>query len=184
MKRLTVFCGSSVGIRPVYAEAARRFGASLAARDIELVYGGGQRGLMGVLANACLEAGGRVHGIIPDFMMTREWGHTGIQRLDRVADMSVRKRQMQISDAFVALPGGIGTLEELTEVLSWTLLDLQRQPIGLLSIEGFYDPLLGVVQHMIDAGFAAPAARSLLIVEEDVERMLDRLAQWRGVDES
>jgi len=192
MKRVCVFCGSSIGSRPVYREAAQALGAALARRNLGLVYGGGKVGLMGVVADAALAAGGEVIGVIPDFLEAKEVGHRGLTELRVVGSMHERKAMMAaLSDGFIALPGGYGTLEEFGEILTWAQLDLHHKPIGLLDVAGYYDPLLRLFDHAVAEGFLSPALRALVLEESDPARLLDALAahepravaKWAGRDE-
>jgi uncharacterized protein (TIGR00730 family) len=177
MKRVTVFCGSSAGERPGYADAARATGAALAARGLGLVYGGGNVGLMGILADSVLAAGGQVIGVIPRVLEEREVAHRGLTELHVVGSMHERKALMaDLCDAFIALPGGLGTLEELFEVLTWTVLGLHQKPCGLLDVDGYYASLLGFLDHATTERFVRPEHRAL--VHQDVEpgALLDKLA--------
>jgi len=177
MRRVCVFCGSSPGRDPAHAEAARALGTLAARRGLGLVYGGGQIGLMGVLADAALAGGGEVVGVIPEKLKELELGHTGLTRLEVVPTMHVRKaRMVELSDAFVALPGGYGTLDELFEVLSWAQLQYHTKPVGLLDAAGFFEPLLSLLDHQVAAGFLSPRHRALLLVERSPAALLDRLA--------
>lgn len=179
MKRVCVFCGSRNGTRDQYVAAARRTGEALARRGIGLVYGGGGIGLMGVLADAAVSAGGDVIGVIPEALMAREVAHRGLTDLRVVASMHERKALMaELADAFVALPGGFGTLEEFCEALTWAQLGIHRKPCGLLNVEGFFDPLLSLFDHAVRERFVSPDHRSLVVVEEDPERLLDALSRW------
>ena len=176
MFSLCVYCGSRSGADPRFAEAARALGTALGRGGHRLVYGGGRTGLMGEVADATLAAGGQVLGIIPRRLVARELGHRGIQELRVVDTMHERKLQMaQASDAFVALPGGLGTLEELFEVWTWQQLGYHDRPIGLLDTAGFYRPLLAHVAHMRDAGFVSAPHVDRLRVETDAERLLQVL---------
>lgn len=151
---ICVFCGSSHGLNPVYGSAAKELGYLLAQNDHTLVYGGGNVGLMGVVADAVLEKGGKAIGVIPKFLMDREVGHTSLTSLEIVTSMHERKKRMaDLSDAFVAIPGGWGTLEELAEILTWKQLSLLNQPVGVLNVNGFFDPLLEQMQRMVIEGF-------------------------------
>jgi len=180
MKRLCVFCGSSTGARPEYAAAARELGAAIAARGLELVYGGGSVGLMGILADAVLERGGRVTGVIPRALATRELLHTGLSDLHVVATMHERKALMaELAGAFVALPGGLGTFEELCEVLTWAQLGIHAKPCALLNACGYYDPLLALLDRAVEEGFVRAQHRALLIAGPDVGRLLARLESFR-----
>jgi uncharacterized protein (TIGR00730 family) len=171
-----VFCGSSMGDRPVYVDAARRLGAEIARRGLTLVYGAGDVGLMGVLADAALEAGGKVVGMIPRSLMERELGHEGLTELHVVNTMHERKAMMaDRADAFVALPGGYGTLDELFEVLTWAQLGIHSKPIGLLNVGGFFGPLLAWIAHASSEGFIRPQHVELLHVASEVDALLDLL---------
>jgi uncharacterized protein (TIGR00730 family) len=177
MRRVCVFCGSSSGSSPDYSVAARHCGAILAARKLTLVYGGGNIGLMGVLADATLAAGGEVIGVIPRKLIEREVAHDGLTTLIPVDSMHERKHKMaELADAFLALPGGVGTLEEFFEVLSWLQLGLHTKPVGLLNVLNFYDPMLTFLEHMRDERFLKAEYYESLLVGEDVEPLLDRLA--------
>jgi uncharacterized protein (TIGR00730 family) len=180
MRRLCVFCGSSPGDRPVYADAARRLGECLAARGLGLIYGGGHIGLMGVLADAVLRAGGEAIGVIPQSLVDRELAHGGLTNLRVVSTMHERKALMaDLADGFVALPGGYGTGDELFEILTWAQLGLHSKPIGLLNVAGFFDPLLAWLDHTVHEGFVKAAHRHLLREASEPEQLLDRLAQSR-----
>ena len=176
-----VFCGSSPGVDGRFLDAARDFGARLARRGVGLVYGGARRGLMGALADAALEDGGRVTGVIPRGLWEREVGHTGLSELLVVDSMHERKALMaERSSAFVALPGGVGTLEELFESWTWALLGIHEKPVALLDVDGFFAPLLALVDHMVEQGFLRPAHRQMLVVDDDPERLLERLAAYEA----
>jgi uncharacterized protein (TIGR00730 family) len=178
IKRICVFAGSSAGVRPAYAAAARALGAALVARDLALVYGGGRVGLMGVLADAVLEGGGEVTGVIPKLLATREVAHAALTDLRIVASMHARKALMaDLADGFVALPGGWGTLEELFEILTWGQLGLHDKPFGLLNVEGFFDGLLDFVDHGIAEGFVKPVNRSMIRVSADPHDLIDQLGR-------
>ena len=180
LQRLCVYCGSHAGSRPAYLEAARATGTALARRGVELVYGGGRIGLMGAVADAALAAGGNVIGVIPKALVTREIAHLDLKDLRVVATMHERKALMaELADAFVALPGGFGTLEEFCEVLTWAQLGLHRKPCGLLNTDGFYDSLLAFLDHAAAEQFIRAQHRRMLVVENDPERLLDLLANAR-----
>ena len=180
MKSVCVFCGSSPGVDPRYAEAARELGQYLAERDIQLVYGGGRVGLMGILADAVLTGGGRALGVIPRSLWDREIGHTGLTDLRVVETMHERKALMAAhADAFIALPGGIGTLEEFFEVWTWGLLGLHEKPYGLYDVAGYYRPLAGVIDHMIDQGFLQERFREMVVVADSLEPLFSGLAAFR-----
>jgi len=176
MFSVCVYCGSRAGIDPRFLESARHLGRLLGERGFRLVYGGGHAGLMGAVADAALEAGAQVLGIIPRRLVARELGHRGIQELRVVDTMHDRKLQMaQAADAFVALPGGLGTLEELFEVWTWQQLGYHARPIGLLDTAGFYAPLRALVEHTRDAGFVSAEQVAGLRIESEPEALLDRL---------
>jgi uncharacterized protein (TIGR00730 family) len=165
-----------MGAHPRYREAAEGLGAALARRRLELVYGAGNVGTMGAIADAVLLHGGQVVGVIPQVLVDLEVAHTGLGDLRVVDTMHERKAMMaQLADAFIALPGGMGTLEELSEILTWAQLDLHRKPIGMLDVAGYYDHLLRFLDHTVAEGFLRPAHRDLLIVDTDAERLLGRL---------
>ena len=182
MRSICVFCGANAGRRPAYAAAARAVGALLASRGIELVYGGGRVGLMGVLADAALGGGGRVTGVIPRSLLEKEVGHAGLSELLVVDSMHERKARMaERADAFVALPGGYGTFEELCEVVTWSQLGLHPKACGLLDVEGYYEPLLALFDRAVEEGFVRREHREIVIVERDPEALLDRLARHRPI---
>ncbi len=179
MKRVCVFCGSSAGTLPAYADLARETGRALARRGLGLVYGGGSVGLMGAVADATLAAGGEVVGVIPRALQLRELAHARLTTLHVVASMHERKAKMaELAHAFVALPGGMGTLEELAEILTWAQLGLHARPCGLLDVAGYYRPLIAFFDQAVAAGFVRPEHRALVIVEEDPDALLDRFAAW------
>jgi uncharacterized protein (TIGR00730 family) len=174
--RICVFLGSSIGRSPIYADVASRFGALLAARGIGLVYGGGTVGLMGIIADAAAEAGGEVIGVIPEALRAREHDHRGLSDLHVVTTMHERKAKMaELSDSFVALPGGIGTFEELFEVWTWAQLGYHDKPCGLLNVNGFYDRMADFIDHVVAEGFLQPVHQGMLIVEQEPDAMLDKL---------
>jgi uncharacterized protein (TIGR00730 family) len=173
---LCVYCGSRAGARPAYTAVAQQLGASVGRRGWGLVYGGGRVGLMGTVADAALSAGAHVAGVIPESLMRWEVGHTGLSELKVVQTMHERKQAMaERADAFVALPGGIGTFEELFEVWTWRHLGYLQQPIGLLDIDGYYEPLLAFLRHTASEGFVNEAQMSMLIARTEVESLLDAL---------
>jgi uncharacterized protein (TIGR00730 family) len=176
MRRLCVFCGSSAGNQAAYAEAARSMGALMARRGIGLVYGGGNVGLMGVIADAVMAHGGEVIGVIPQSLADREIAHAAISELRVVDSMHTRKAMMaELSDGFVAMPGGVGTFEEFFEVVTWTQLGLHRKPCGLLNVSGFYTPLAAFIDQAVSEGFIKPIHRAAIVVDSDPERLLDTL---------
>jgi uncharacterized protein (TIGR00730 family) len=179
MKRVCVFCGSSDGARPVYLETARRMGAAIAEKRLGLIYGGGRIGLMGAVADAALAAGAEVIGVIPEALAIKEVAHSGLTDLRVVQTMHQRKAMMaDLSDAFIAMPGGYGTFEEFCEVLTWSQLSIHTKPCGLLNVEGYYDPFLALLDHATYEGFVRPQHRSLVLDECDPECLLERLAAW------
>jgi uncharacterized protein (TIGR00730 family) len=181
VKRICVFAGSSSGANEEYRMAAVELGGALAARGIELVYGGGCVGLMGVLADAALAGGGRVIGVIPHTLMAREVGHRGLTDLHVVDSMHERKAMMaELSDGFIALPGGFGTLEEMFEILTWAQLGLHTHPCGVLNVEGYFDSLLAFLDHSVSEAFVREAHRSMLLVDDSPHRLLDRFAAYRA----
>jgi uncharacterized protein (TIGR00730 family) len=181
MKSLCVFCGSSTGASAVYAEAARHLASALVERNLTLLFGGGHIGLMGVLADAVLARGGRAIGVIPRALVDRELAHRGCE-LRIVQSMHERKAVMaEISDAFVALPGGFGTLDELFEILTWAQLGIHAKPIGLLNVAGYFDLLLSWVDKAEGEHFVSPTDRTLLISDADPLRLIDRLAATRNI---
>lgn len=176
---LTVFTGSASGADLDYTEEVRRLGTALAGAEISVVYGGGKVGLMGQIADAALEAGGEVHGIIPEVLIGREVGHHGLTSLEIVEDMHTRKSRMaELGDGFIALPGGMGTLEEFFEVWTWQYLGLHNKPVGLYNVKGFWDPLLAMVDHMVDEGFMSAWRREALVISADPQDLISQLRAW------
>jgi uncharacterized protein (TIGR00730 family) len=176
---LCVFCGSNSGDDTAYANAARDFGALMAASNITLVYGGGHVGLMGIVADAVLASGGKAIGVIPRMLWDREVGHRSLTELHVVETMHERKAMMaSLSDAFVALPGGLGTLEEIFEVWTWAQLGIHRKPLGFLDVAGFYAPLLSFLDRAVDAGFVRATHRAMAIVDVDPASLLRRLSEY------
>jgi hypothetical protein len=185
VKRVLVFCGSSPGGRPEYAQCAAALGRLLASRDLEVVYGGARVGLMGALADAALDAGGNVIGVIPGRLVEAEIAHAGLTKLHVVDTMHERKALMaELSDAVIALPGGTGTLDELFELFTWSQLGLHRKPIGLLDVCEYWQPLLGFLEHAVNERFLRAEHLATLLVERDTGQLLDRLAshQPRALD--
>lgn len=181
LHRLCVYCGSSAGARPVYADAAEAFGRALAARGIGVVFGGGSVGMMGIVADAVLAAGGEAIGVIPHGLAAREVGHLGLTELHVVDTMHERKALMaDLSDGFVALPGGLGTLEELMEVWTWAQLGIHRRPVGLLDVDGYFGGLLAFVDHAVREGFVRESHRALLLVGETPGGLLDMLEAYEA----
>ena len=180
VRRLCVFCGSSAGRDPAYRQLAEALGRTLAERGIGLVYGGGRVGLMGALADAAMAAGGEVIGVIPQALLDREIGHPGLTELRVVDSMHERKALMaELAGGFVALPGGIGTLEELFEVWTWAQLGLHAKPCGVLDADGFYAPLLGFLDHLVEAGFVWPAHRAMLVSAATPDTLLSAFEAYQ-----
>jgi len=193
LRSLCVFCGSSRGSHPAYLEAAVATGRTLAERGITLVFGGGRVGLMGAVADAAMAAGGVVHGVIPEFLARKEIAHAGLTRLDEVGSMHERKARMaELSDGFIALPGGAGTLEEIAEVWTWTQLGLHQKPIGFLNIAGYFDHLFAFVDHAVAEAFIKPVHASLLLRSPRVGLLIDQMTafaptaeqKWIGLDQT
>ncbi len=183
IKQLCVFCGSSEGTDPVYKSAAQAMGRMLVRRGVGLVYGGGSVGLMGVLADTVLAGGGEVTGVIPTALATKEVQHTGLTHTHVVDNMHRRKALMnELSDGFVAMPGGYGTLEELFEVVTWAQLGLHRKPIGLLNVVGYFDGLLGCIDSAVGEGFIKPEHRKLMVSGSEPDALLDALARHQPPD--
>jgi len=183
MKRICVYCGSSIGNQPIHREAAQAMGAVLASRHIGLVYGGGNVGLMGVIADAVLAGGGEVIGVIPQSLADREIAHNGVTDLRVVDSMHARKAMMaDLSDAFIAMPGGVGTFEEFFEAVTWTQLGVHRKPCGLLNAGGFYTPLALFIDQAVSDGFIKPVHRASIVVDDDPERLVNSLAAVRLPD--
>jgi uncharacterized protein (TIGR00730 family) len=182
MKSIAVYCGASDGARSIYADAARQLARALVDHNIALVYGGGKVGLMGVIADEVLRLGGEASGVIPKALVEREVGHAGLTRLFVVKDMHERKAMMaDLSDGFIAMAGGMGTLEELFEMVTWAQLGIHAKPIGLLNTAGFYDGLMGFVRHQQEEGFVRPGHAELMQVDADAEALVRRLRDAAGV---
>jgi uncharacterized protein (TIGR00730 family) len=185
MRRLAVYCGSSLGADPRFVETARALGGEMAARGIGLVYGGGRLGLMGVVADAVLEAGGEAHGVIPQALIDLEVAHSGLTELHIVSSMHERKAMMtDLTDAFVAIPGGIGTLDELFEAWSWNALGYHAKPFALLNVAGFWDGMIAFLDHVTISGFMSPARRAQLMVADEIGEAIDMLDAAVGVTEA
>ena len=181
LRRVCVFCGSRSGAREIYTREAARFGRVLAARGIGIVYGGSQVGVMGAVANAALEAGGEVIGVIPHGLADKEVAHHGLTELRTVETMHERKAMMaDLADAFVALPGGCGTFDELFEVITWAQIGLHAKAIGVLDVEGYFQPLRALVASVVKEGFASPEHMALLAFDDDPERLADAIAVPRA----
>lgn len=179
MKSVCVFCGSNPGNDPVYADAARAMGAEIARRGMVLVYGGGAVGLMGIVADAALAAGGEVHGVIPRALREKEVGHHHLTRLEIVETMHIRKARMaELSEGFIAMPGGIGTFEELFEIWTWGQLGIHDKPLAFLNVAGFYDPLATFLDNTVEAGFLKQTHRAMTITDTQPATLLDRMEQY------
>lgn len=179
-RRICVFCGSSAGDRPAYGEAAVQLARTLAERGIGIVYGGGNVGLMGVLADAALAVGGEVIGVIPRALKEKEVAHLGLTEMHVVGSMHERKAMMaDFSDAFIALPGGYGTFDEFCEALTWTQLGIQQKPCGLLNVDGYYDHLLAMFDHATAEGLLKPAHRAIIISDTSVNSLLTRVLAYK-----
>jgi uncharacterized protein (TIGR00730 family) len=180
LKRLAIYCGSASPADTTYVEAARHVGRTLAERGIGVVYGGGRLGLMGAVADAALEAGGEVIGVIPEKLVAAEVAHRGCTKLHVVQTMHQRKQMFtDLSDGFITLPGGVGTMDELWEAISWSQIGYHQLPVGLLNVAGFYDPLIAFNRQMIDVGFIRPQHKDILIADADLDRLLDRMAAYQ-----
>ncbi|WP_376988343.1 TIGR00730 family Rossman fold protein [Bosea sp. R86505] len=179
MKSVCVFCGSNPGNDPVYAEGAHAMGAEIARRGMVLVYGGGAVGLMGIVADAALAAGGEVHGVIPRALREKEVGHHHLTRLEIVETMHIRKARMaELSEGFIAMPGGIGTFEELFEIWTWAQLGIHDKPLAFLNVAGFYDPLATFLDNTVEAGFLKQTHRAMTITDTQPATLLDRMEQY------
>lgn len=182
MKSICVYCGSSVGASPVYAEAAKALATQFVANNIALVYGGGNVGLMGVIADEVLRLGGQATGVIPQALMNKEVGHTGLSKLHIVKNMHERKAMMaDLSDGFIAMPGGVGTLEELFEVFTWAQLGFHTKPIGLLNVDGFYDSLMSFLQHTVQSKFLKAEHLAMLFNEAEPANLVQRFKHHQPV---
>lgn len=183
MKNIAVYCGSNLGESPAYFQAAQDLGKTIAQRGCRLVFGGGKIGLMGTIADAVLQHGGEVIGVIPTFLREKEVAHPGLTELIETTDMTQRKTKMiELADAFIALPGGIGTYEELFEVLSHAQLRLHTKPVGVLNTESFFDPLINLLQHTANQGFMPQANMNLLCVADQPQTLLEKMAAYQFVE--
>jgi uncharacterized protein (TIGR00730 family) len=179
MKRVTVFCGSSIGAEEIYKSQATLLGQTLAKRNIELVYGGAKVGLMGAVADGALSEGGKVIGVLPNFLKSKEIAHEQLTELILVESMHERKSKMnELCDGVIALPGGFGTLEELFEMLTWAQLGLHKKPIAILNINGFYDSLNVMIQTMVDKGFLKEVNQQMLLVSDNIDELLDKMKNY------
>jgi uncharacterized protein (TIGR00730 family) len=180
MKRLAVYCGSATPADPTYLECAHLVGRTLAERGIGVVYGGGRLGLMGAVADSALAAGGEVIGVIPEALVRAEVAHRGLTLLETVETMHERKKRFtELADGFLTIPGGTGTMDELWEAMSWSQLGYHSDPVGLLNWAGFYDPLVAFVDRMADVGFLRPQHRDILIVDDQLDRLIDRMEGYQ-----
>ena len=185
MKNICVFCGSSFGAQELYQDAARKLGRCIAKNDLSLVYGGGKVGLMGTVADEVLKLKGEVIGVIPNFLMDKEVGHMGLSQLHVVDTMHERKQLMaQLSDAFIALPGGLGTLEELAEIITWVQLEIIKKPTAILNVNGFYNALLSQIDFMTSEGFIKESNRKNLIASQNVEELMEKITSFKFEDYS
>ncbi|MBL0738215.1 TIGR00730 family Rossman fold protein [Flavobacterium sp. GN10] len=179
MKRITVFCASSFGTEKIYEEQATALGKTLAEQNIELVYGGANVGLMGAVADGALNAGGKVIGVLPNFLRSKEIAHLGLTELILVESMHERKTKMNdLCDGVIALPGGFGTLEELFEMLTWAQLGLHKKPIAILNVNGFYDSLITLLQTMTEKGLLKEVNREMLLVSDSIEDLLHKMRSY------
>lgn len=179
MRRICVYCGSSPGNRPAYAAAARSLAGVLVRHELELVYGGADKGTMGVIANAVLDAGGKVHGVIPQMLVEKELAHQGLTELHVVASMHARKTMMAaLSDGFIAMPGGFGTLEEIIEIVTWGQLHFHDKPCGLLNVDGYFDHLLAYFDHAQREGFLRRENRNMILVDDDPAGLVQQFERY------
>lgn len=179
MQRICVYCGSNLGSRDLYADAARELADVLVRHDLELVYGGADKGIMGVIADAVLELGGEVHGVIPKMLCDKEMAHQGLTELHIVASMHARKAMMAaLSDGFIALPGGFGTLEEIIEIITWGQLRFHDKPCGLLNVDGYFDPLLRYLDHAMHEGFLRPENRAMLLCDSSAAGLIGKFEKY------
>ena len=180
MKQVCIFCGSYQGTQPIYMITAHQMGMGLAQRGLGLVYGGGRVGLMGAVADGTMAGGGKVTGVIPQSLVDRELAHNGLSEIHVVKSMHERKAMMaEIADAFIAMPGGYGTLDELFEIITWAQLGFHHKPIALLNIGGYFDPLLTFIEHMATEGFIKPEHRGAVLVKNEVDTLLDTLLSYK-----
>lgn len=181
MKSITVFCGSNLGADTIFKEQAALLGQILAKQDIQLVYGGSDVGLMGAVADGALNEGGKVIGIIPYFLQSKEIAHKGLTQLILVESMHERKTKMnELCDGVIVLPGGYGTLEEFFEMITWAQLGLHKKPIAVLNIDGFYDDLINLVQTMVDKGFLKPINRDMLLISDNIDELLEKMRNYQA----
>ncbi len=181
MKKIAVFCGASIGFNPVYAKAAKDLGIFLARKNIEIIFGGGKFGMMGVLADAALQEGGIVTGVIPDFLKVVEIEHTGVQKMITSKNMADRKMIIsKTADGYIALPGGFGTLDELMEALTLGQLQIEHKPVGVLNINGFFDPLIAQFDLMVKEGFLKPENRNMVLVSDKIEKLFEMMQNYEA----
>lgn len=181
MQRICIYTGSNVGNRPEYQEAARAMGQELLERNLGLVYGGGRAGLMGIIADTVYRGGGEVHGVMPTGLFPREIANPQVTELHEVGSMHERKAKMaELADGFVALPGGFGTFDELFEIITWAQLGIHNKPIGLLNVNGYYDPLLALIHHTVQEGFVKSEHEQLLLTHDSPAQLLDKLAAYKA----
>lgn len=179
MRRICVYCGSNTGVRSLYAQAARDLARVLVRHDLELVYGGADKGIMGIIADAVLEFGGKVHGVIPKMLTEKEIAHQGLTKLHVVSSMHERKSMMAaLSDGFIAMPGGFGTLEEIVEIVTWGQLRFHDKPCGLLNVAGYFDHLLAYLDHASAEGFLRPENRQMLLCDRDAAGLVQKFEQY------
>lgn len=182
IKRICVFCGSSLGARQSYTDIAQQLGKAIVSHGMELVYGGGSIGLMGVIANAVLKENGKVFGVIPKALSSREFAHPGLTELRFVASMHERKAMMaELADAFIAMPGGFGTFEEFFEILTWAQLGLHTKPIGLLNAEGYFDLLLAFINHVLEESFIQKKHYQMIITSDNPEKLLSKIVRYKSL---
>lgn len=181
MKSITVFCGSSFGSDDIYKEQATLLGKTLAKQNIQLIYGGADTGLMGAIADGALSEGGKVTGVLPHFLQSKEIAHKNLTDLILVETMHERKTKMNdLCEGVIVLPGGYGTLEEFFEMITWAQLGLHKKPIGILNIDGFYDDLINLVQNMVDKGFLKQVNRDMLLVSENIDELLEKMSNYEA----
>ncbi|MEM1134934.1 MAG: TIGR00730 family Rossman fold protein [Bacteroidota bacterium] len=180
MKKICVFCGASPGSETIYKETAECFGNFLANEKYELIYGGGSTGMMGFIADACLSKGGKVIGLIPRFLTAKEIDHKGLTQLLQVDSMHERKQKMaDIADAFIALPGGMGTMDELCEIVTWSQLGLHQKPIGILNIKGYFDSFIKFMDHMVTQRFLSEDNRKIVVTDNDPKKLLEKMKRYK-----
>ncbi len=181
MKSVSVFCGSSLGTESAFIEQAQMLGRKLASRNITVVYGGANVGLMGAVVDGALMAEGEVIGVLPNFLKSRELAHQGLTKLYLVESMHERKAKMNaLSEGMIALPGGIGTLEELFEMLTWAVLGLHKKPVGILNVDGFYDELINLLKTMVIKGFLAESYQNMLLVSTDIDELIEQMLSYQA----